>query len=226
MSTPRMNRTLRALAWLLRYPDAPLRDALPELRDALHAECALGVGRLAEIDALCARLQRAAPFAAEAEYVELFDRSRRLSLHLFEHLHGDSRERGPALVALARTYEEAGLLFDGDELPDHLPVVLEFASTQPPAQARAFLRETAPLVRLVFSALQERRSAYAAALAAVLDLAGERAERVALPADDELDEAWAEPPAFGGCSVAGQARPGMPQPVQVVRRNPARGASR
>ncbi len=110
--------------------------------------------------------------------MELFDRGRRTALHLFEHVHGDSRDRGPAMVDLAQTYDRAGLQLVPGELPDYLPVVLEFASTQPPAQAREFLRETAHIVQAIFSALLERGSPYASVLAAVLDLAGERAQKV------------------------------------------------
>jgi len=215
-----MAYTLRALAWLLRYPDAELRAALPELRRALHDDAALESGRLAELDALMDRLGGAGAMRTEAEYVELFDRGRRTALHLFEHVHGDSRDRGPAMVDLAQTYERAGLLFAPSELPDYLPVVLEFASTQPPGPAREFLREIAHIVRTIFSALLERQSPYASVLAAVLDLAGERAEKVDLPAEPLLDESWAEPEAFGGCSSQGQSRPTDAQPVHIVR--PAR----
>jgi nitrate reductase delta subunit len=87
-----------------------------------------GVQHLAALD----------PMEAEARYVDNFDRGRQTSLHLFEHVHGDSRDRGPALIDLMQTYEKAGLQFEADELPDHLPVVLEFASTQPPKWPRSF----------------------------------------------------------------------------------------
>ncbi|HMQ73276.1 MAG TPA: nitrate reductase molybdenum cofactor assembly chaperone, partial [Rubrivivax sp.] len=87
----------------------------------------------------------------------------------------------------------------------------------PPAQAREFLGETAHLVRAIFSALLARRSPYASVLAAVLDLAGEKAEPVALPDEPDLDEAWAEPEAFAGCSTAGQQRPDAARPVHVTR---------
>jgi nitrate reductase delta subunit len=220
-SPRRMSYTLRALAWLLRYPDDALRAALPALREALHDERALVTGRLIELDALIDRLGRANALRAEMDYVELFDRGRRTALHLFEHVHGDSRERGQAMVDLAQTYERAGLRLADGELPDYLPAVLEFASTQPPAQAREFLREIAHVVRALFSALVERRSAYASLAAAVLDLAGEKAEKVALPEEPELDESWAEPAAFGGCSTQGLSRPGQPQPIHIVRPKPA-----
>lgn len=218
---PKATYTLRALAHLLRYPDAGLRAHLGELGDALHAERALGPSRLAELDALVARLQAQPGLKSEAEYVELFDRGRRTSLHLFEHVHGDSRDRGQAMIDLARTYEAAGLFLAAGELPDHLPVALEFASTQPPAQARDFLREMAHILRAIFSGLLARQTAYASVLAALLDLAGKRAEAVKLADEPDLDEAWAEPAAFGGCSTAGQARPGTPQPIHIVKNRPA-----
>ena len=220
----KMSHTLRALAWLLRYPDAELRGLAPQLASAVRAEAALGAGRLAELEALTARLAAADPIRAEADYVELFDRGRRTALHLFEHVHGDSRDRGPAMVDLLQTYERTGLRLAPGELPDYLPVVLEFASTQPPREARAFLRETAHIVRAIFSALLERGSPYASVLAAVLDLAGEPAERVELAAEPQLDDSWAEPEAFGGCSSSGQSRPAEPQPIHIVR--PAKAAPR
>jgi len=80
------------------------------------------------------------PLDTEAIYVQLFDCGRATSLHLFEHVHGDSRDRGPAMIDLAQTYDKAGLYLAPGELPDNLPVVLEFVSTQPPREARAFLR--------------------------------------------------------------------------------------
>ena len=213
-----MATTLRVLARLLSYPDAALREHLAEMRDALHAEQALNVGRLAEIDALIVRLHAARPMDAEAAYVELFDRGRGTALHLFEHVHGDSRDRGPAMVDLVKTYEQAGLLLSPGELPDHLTVVLEYASTQPAAQAREFLREIAHILQVIFSALLRRESAYSSVLAALLDLAGEAAQAVTLPVEPGLDDSWQEPPAFGGCSTEGQASPGQPQPIQIVKR--------
>jgi nitrate reductase delta subunit len=224
---PRMARSLRALAWLLRYPDGTLRAALAELRAALAGEGALSAARLAGIDRLIGHIEASAPLAVEAEYVELFDRGRRAALHLFEHVHGDSRDRGPAMVDLAQTYARAGLILAPGELPDYLPVVLEFASTQPPAQARAFLGETAHIVRAIHTVLAERSSPWSAVPAAILDLAGEPAGRVALTQEQsrepDVDEAWAEPPAFGG-EPCPPRRPAGPQPIRIVR--PNRAASR
>lgn len=217
-------KTLRVLSALLGYPDAQLRRTLPEMRHVLRMESALSEPRRAEIDALIAALENADPLQAESDYVELFDRGRGTSLHLFEHVHGDSRERGPAMIDLGETYAKAGLLLTEGELPDYLPAALEFASTQPPREARAFLGEMAHILNAIFGALLQRRSGYASVLGALLELAGEAAQPVK-PADEEpLDESWAEPPAFDGCSAKGQARPGQPQPVRLVRAGAKPGA--
>lgn len=216
-------RTLRVLALLLAYPDDAMRDHARDLVDAVQTEAALGPSRQAELVHLVQTLARRPLLDLEADYVELFDRGRSTSLLLFEHVHGDSRGRGPAMIDLIQTFESAGLLLSPEQMPDHLSVLLEFASTQPPAQAREFLNEFAPIARLIFSALLKRRSPYACVLGAVLELAGERAEAVAVPDEPDVDEQWAEPEAFAGCSVAGQARPSSSlqspsiQPIQIVR---------
>jgi nitrate reductase delta subunit len=217
--------TLRVLAALLSYPGSEVRRHLPEMREILRRERALPSRRLGELEALIARLQRADPLDAEAEYVQLFDRGRGTSLHLFEHVHGDSRDRGPAMIDLAQTYEKAGLLLAPGELPDYLPVVLEFASTQPPREAGAILGEMAHILSAIFGALQKRDSVYASALGALLELAGEKAQPVTPEAEEPLDETWAEPPVFGGCSTKGQARPRDPQPIRMMHSKPRSGAS-
>jgi nitrate reductase delta subunit len=213
--------SLRVLARLLGYPDAEMRAHLPALREALRGERALGDARMAELDALANTLAGADPLDAEAAYVQLFDRGRATSLHLFEHVHGDSRDRGPAMIDLAQTYDQAGLYLAPGELPDYLPAVLEFASTLPPREARAFLGEMAHIFNALFSALRERQSAYASVLGALLELAGEKAQPVKLEPEEPLDATWSEPPAFDGCSPKGQSRPGQPQPIRIVRQDPA-----
>src|SRR5690606_12045112 len=150
MATADASLTLRALARLLSYPDERLRAALVELRDAIHAERAISPARIAELDALVDQLRGLDPLECESRYVEVFDRGRATSLHLFEHVHGDSRDRGPAMVDLARTYASTGLYLDDGELPDYLPVVLEFASTRPAQEARSFLGETTHILNVIF----------------------------------------------------------------------------
>ena len=218
--------SLRVLARLVGYPDAELRTHLPAMREALRAEHAFTGARLAELEALIDALAAAEPLVAEAAYVQLFDRGRATSLHLFEHVHGESRDRGPAMVELAKTYDEAGLHLAPGELPDYLPVVLEFVSTQPPREARAFLGEMAHLLNTLFGALQQRASGYASVVGALLELAGEKAQPVTIAPEEPLDASWAEPPAFDGCAVKGQGKPGEPQPIRILRKdNTAQGAS-
>ena len=227
--------TLRALARLIGYPDAALRAHLPELREALHAQPVLGDERLDALDRLVDGLRASPGLDAEAAYVDLFDRGRGTALHLFEHVHGDSRDRGPAMIDLLQTYEAAGLYLSSDELPDHLTVVLEYASTQPADAACAFIGEIAHLLQRIHSALVRRESPYTAVLAALLDFAGETVQPAPVPAEPALDDTWAEPAAFGGCSSDGQRAPtaahapnapNTPQPIQIVRRNgPPRAAS-
>ena len=219
MAIANASLSLRVLARLLAYPDAELVGHLPEMREALRSERALSAQRMAELEALMDALAGTDPLDNESAYVQLFDRGRSTSLHLFEHVHGESRERGPAMIDLAKTYDQAGLYLAPGELPDYLPVVLEFASTQPPREARAFLGEMAHLLNGLFGALQQRGSAYASVLGALLELAGEQARPVVLAPEEPLDDSWSEPPAFEGCSVKGQAKPGEPQPIRVLRKN-------
>ena len=224
---PRSMRTsLRVLSALLGYPDASLRSHLAEMCELVLGERVLSASRQLELVTLIDKLLRAEPLLIEAAYVELFDRGRATSLHLFEHVHGDSRDRGPAMIDLGQTYEKAGLILAEGELPDYLPAVLEFISTQPPREARAFLAEMAHIFNAIFGALQQRESAYASVLGALLDLAGEKAQPVKPAVDEPLDESWAEPVVFDGCSTKGQAKPGQEQPIHIVRgARPAQGAS-
>lgn len=215
---PQASKSLRVLALLLGYPDAELRAHLSELRAALHAERALSASRLTELDALMATLGRKAVLEVESDYVEMFDRGRATSLHLFEHVHGDSRDRGPAMIDLTKTYEQAGLFLGENEMPDFVPVVLEFTSTLQPRQAREFLGEMAHIFNAIFAALQKRESPYACVLGALLELAGEKASPVEVVADEPIDAIWEEPVVFDGCSSKGQSRPDQAQPIHIVPR--------
>ncbi|MBN8516505.1 MAG: nitrate reductase molybdenum cofactor assembly chaperone [Candidatus Accumulibacter sp.] len=219
-----MAMTLRVLARLLSYPDPDLRQHLGELHDALHAERALAPVRLAELDALIASIDRQTDIDAEADYVQLFDSGHRTSLYLFEHVHGDSRERGPAMIDLAQTFEQAGLYLTEGTLPDYLPVVLEYASTQPAREARAFLNEMEEILNVIFNALLKRHSRYASALGALIELAGGKARPVSVPDDEPIDDAWAEPAAFDGCAAHGQQRTHAAQPIHFVRPTSIQGA--
>lgn len=212
--------SLRVLSRLLSYPDSAVRDDLDDMCSALQAERALTPARKEELNSLIQHLKAGSPLVNESQYVELFDRGRSTSLHLFEHVHGDSRDRGPAMIDLQQTYEKSGLFLAPGELPDYLPALLEFVSTQPSAEARSLLSEMAHIFTVIFSALQKRRSPYASALGALLELAGEKAQAVAIAPDEPIDVSWEEPVVFDGCSSKGQGKSsssGQPQPVHFVR---------
>jgi nitrate reductase delta subunit len=212
----------RVLAALLSYPDESWRAQLPELQRALQTDSVLSASSRAALASLIDGLQQAEALEAEACYVDTFDRGRRTSLHLFEHVHGDSRERGPALIDLQETYLQQGMFLAPGELPDYLPVVLEFVAMQPYPFAQAFLGEMAHLLQSVHAALARQHSPYVPAVAAVLDLAGEAVQPLDPvpdpPAEPALDEAWAEPAAFGGCSAAGQARAPAVHTIETIQR--------
>ena len=226
MAHPDASVSLRALALLLSYPDAALRSDLPDLRAALNSDKTIPTRRLTELGALIDTLENGDALENEAEYVQLFDRGRATSLHLFEHVHGDSRDRGPAMIDLVQTYEKVGLFLAPGELPDFLPVVLEFVSTQPPQEARAFLGEMAHIFSVIFNALQQRKSAYASALGALLELSGEQAHAVKLTPDEPIDTAWEEPVVFDGCSSKGQAKSSPVSPIHFVKNEASRSSAK
>ena len=192
---------LRALSALLGYPGAALRAALPEIADAVRAAQLLGERERGALLALIATIDALEPLAAEEAYVELFDRGRSTSLHLFEHVHGEGRDRGAAMVELNRLYASAGFELAGRELPDYLPVVLEYLSCRDRGETRDMLADCAHILRLLGEVLTKRGSPYAAIFDTLLTFAGEpgidqaRARRRALPKED-LDRDWDERPAF------------------------------
>lgn len=223
--TPRYS--LRALARLLSYPDPVLIGQLPALRQVFHQDPQLAGAERQALDVLIDGLTARDLLEVQAEYVELFDRGRATSLNLFEHVHGDSRDRGQAMVDLLATYEHKGLRLDATathgELPDHLPVVLEFVSVLPPDEFEGFMTEIAHILNALRTALVKRGSPYAGVVGAALQLGQQAIEMVDAAEEPALDVAWSEPEAFGGCTREGQALPGDPQPIHIVR--PARNVS-
>ena len=209
--------SLRALALLLSYPDVDMRSKLTDVMSVLSLERALSPSRISELKNLSEQLQSRDPLEVESRYVETFDRGRSTCLNLFEHVHGDSRDRGPAMIDLSQTYAQSGLVLDPDELPDHLCVVLEFASTQTEDIAKSFLDEMAHILNSIFSALLKRESPYAAVIAAVLELSGHKAQAVNIPVEESMDSSWQEPEAFDGCQSRGQSKPNLEQPLHFVK---------
>lgn len=208
--------TLRALSALLTYPDAALTAAAPALASALAEEGRLSPAALDALATLLRSLAQEDLYELEEAYVSLFDRTRRLSLHLFEHVHGESRDRGQAMVDLAALYETGGLLIATNELPDFLPLFLEYAATRPREEACALLADVDHILAGLEERLMSRATPYSAVFGALRSLAGsaQLAEAPSEPQpspEDELaalDREWEETAvtfgpgdAMGGCSV-------------------------
>ena len=227
--------SLKALSALLTYPSAELQAAVPEIRAALHDEGLFGPHRLTALEPLLQHMAEDDIYDLQETYVLLFDRSRSLSLNLFEHLHGESRDRGGAMVSLLETYRDGGFDLTSSELPDHLPVLLEFLSTQPLEEARAILSDAGPILVALADRLVRRESAYAAVVEALVALAeapatsAEALVLLAEPVDnpedlEALDAVWSEaqvmfgPDPNAGCPVSRDLLAKMDAP----RANPAR----
>jgi len=196
----------RALSALLSYPTAEMRGALPEIAGVIASSPLVAPRERGELLELVDELGRGELLAAEERYVDLFDRGRALSLHLFEHLHGDSRDRGEAMVELKRIYERAGFEISTRELPDYLPVVLEYLSCRDLAEARVMLADCAHILTTIGRSLIARGSQYAAVLQALIVIAGESPiDATKVPPVKEraesLDRDWAEEPAFAGAPM-------------------------
>lgn len=164
--------TFRALSALLTYPSEELCAAVPEIEAAIASEGLVPTAAAAALQPLLDDLASLDLFDLQERYVELFDRTRRLSLHLFEHVHGESRDRGQAMVDLAALYEKGGLVLAANELPDYLPLFLEYLSTQPLEEALSLLSETVHILGALEERLACRGSPYAAVLTAIRGVAG------------------------------------------------------
>ena len=242
-----VSQQLRALSLVLDYPCADVQEHLAEIVDVL-APLSVGATDANEHGSLHALLSEMACnelLDLQARFVDTFDRGRSTSLNLFEQVHGDSRDRGQAMVDLLEQYQSAGLRWQSRELPDYLPIYLEYASVLPPFAARDALQEVLPLLANLASALEQRQSPWLAAVATLCTLAGAANWRAVLerervqqergtqpqrrdaagdgsPADwtpEGLDAVWAEEPVsfLGACSPQ---HPGASaQPLQFVARS-------
>jgi nitrate reductase delta subunit len=200
-----MNLRFRILSALLHHPDEALRAALPEIVEALPT-AGFGERHVRALARLCRRIAAGDLLDRQEAFSGLFDRGRSCSLHLFEHVHGDTRNRGPAMVALAETYQSAGYAPPENELPDYLPLFLEFLAVAPAPLAAELLGQAAPILDQLHARLAGRGTAdaraYAAVVAAALAEAGRAPEAPpAEPEEDDLeaiDRAWeAAPVTFG-----------------------------
>jgi len=217
-------RTLRLLAALLSYPSAELVDALPEIARRFGEEPALRPVTQDALAGLLAELKREDLLDLQERYVAQFDTGRSTSLHLFEHVHGDSRDRGQAMVDLNALYRRAGIVLASNELPDFLPAVLEYLSTRPEPEVHEMLGDCAHILRAVGERLLDGGSPYAAVFAALLDLQRE-APLAAVPREPgarrSLDDDWQEAPVeFGPNATVRSTQQSRPQFIRFVPKHP------
>lgn len=165
-------KSFKALSALLTYPTPDLKEAIPAIRAVLHEEGILGPHRLGDIERFLRHVAQGDIWDLQEEYVLLFDRARTLSLNLFEHVHGESRDRGGAMIDLLETYRAGGFDLTGPELPDHLPVLLEFLSTQDITTAHDILADAGPILAALTERLTRRGAPHAAVLEALSTFAG------------------------------------------------------
>ncbi len=213
-----MAKTYKALSALLTYPTPELQQAAGEIAQVIADEALLSPSARAALTPLIDELASWDIYDLQERFVLLFDRSRTLSLNLFEHVHGESRERGPAMVDLLETYRAGGFDLASSELPDHLPILLEFMSTLPEAEAMELLRDAGHIIAALGARLTRRESPYAAVMTGLVELAGIDtgdqlvADLLTAPDDDPedltaLDEVWEEaevtfgPDPNAGCPV-------------------------
>lgn len=215
--------SFKALGALLDYPTPELQAAADEIAQALAEERALAAPELDLVAQFIDRLRRTDIMDLQEYWVGLFDRSKRLALHLYEHSYGESRDRGQAMVNLALTYRMNGYEMNAAEMPDYLPLFLEFLSAIGEVHARRYLTDAVEIVEALRTRLEERDSPYAALLGALVTLASRKADEAEVeailadepqdPADLEaLDKEWAEEPvdftagsALKDCPYAGDA---------------------
>lgn len=195
-------RSLKVIALLLDYPSEELFENRQDLIEEIRADEALPEGQRAPLIEFIDQLCTTDLLDAQDNYVGLFDRGRSLSLLLFEHVHGESRDRGQAMVDLMAVYEDNGFQIDAKELPDYIPMFLEYLSTRPALEIKQLLADISHILALLETRLAQRQSFYAVLCTALIDISGVEVERkelvakVATEAADDtpeaLDKVWEE----------------------------------
>lgn len=233
-----MNRTLKIVSLLLTYPTRELQDEMPELKAVLTGDTGVDERAVRLLTRLADNIAGLDLYDAQERYVHLFDRTRTLSLHLFEHVHGESRDRGGAMVDLMEMYRKGGFDINARELPDHLPMFLEFLSVRPEAEAREVLGQTTHILAALRERLKKRKSVYANAFAALEIIAREKPDEALLegllqePPDDPddleaLDRIWEEEVVtFGGNAGENACGPDrLQRQLRAHQRKPDSGAA-
>ena len=221
-----MAKTFKALSLLLSYPTAEIQAAASDVAAAIDNEGLLRNPLSRGVQDFAQELAVGDLFDLQERYILLFDRTRSLSLHLFEHVHGEGRDRGQALVDLKALYEQNGLDIEASELPDFLPLFLEFLSLLPETEARDLLGQPAHILSALADRLRQRDSSYAVLLEALLSLANtdnaQAGDLIAVGDDnpddlEALDRQWQEEAVTFGPPSEGTGCPRMADIVNTLK---------
>ena len=201
-------KTFKVLGLLMSYPKADWVSYADEFGELLEQEKFLPRKHLKAVLEFIEYLKNEDLYQVQEEFVATFDRGRSHSLHLFEHIHGESRDRGQAMVNLAAAYEEKGLFIDQAELPDYIPLFFEFLSLCPADEAVELLAEPIDIMATIAARLKKRGSSYAALFTAAVALSRvkpsqDRVEEALSKGVEDtsleaLDKEWEEAAAFAG----------------------------
>lgn len=230
-------RTFKVLSALAAYPSGEMIGAIPAMRTVLEAESLLAAPARRLVEPLLGELAGGDTMEMQERYVFLFDRTRSLSLHLFEHVHGESRDRGQAMVDLKQVYEQAGFALASSELPDYIPAFLEYLSLLPADEAVSLLGETVHILITLAERLEKRSSPYAGLFRAMVALSKAKPkpeDMAAIVADDgvqpddleALDAVWQEEEVtFGpGAATAACGKDALGAKLRAANR-PAEGVT-
>lgn len=228
-------KTFKVMSALLAYPEQPLLDHLDDCAALLQREALLSKKSLLAVEGFIDYLRDSDLLTTQENYVATFDRGRGQSLHLFEHIFGESRDRGQAMVNLNEAYAEKGLYIDRAELPDYLPLFLEYLSLCDAREAVELLGEPVDVIATIGARLKRKQSPYRALFDALVALSKAKPDsdkiRQALAGerDDDsfeaIDREWEEAAAFGGddaaCNgcAAGQSSAPQVAPINYVAMN-------
>ena len=182
-------KTFKAISLLLCYPESDWLAALPELESAL-AEEAESNGQAGPLMApLFVQLRETKLIALQESYVATFDRNPSHSLHLFEHIHGESRDRGSAMIDLLEEYWKYDFDASSSELPDYVPLFLEFLSLLPDEKALELLGDAVHVIATIGRKLDANGSPYATAFQVLEAMSPVEAQELTEPPVHDMDEA-------------------------------------
>lgn len=221
---------VKILSRLLDYPHEDLWQNATLIEDHITASTVFSAADKTGLIHLLKSIVAQDSMDAQEEYSALFDRGRAMSLLLFEHVHGDSRERGQAMVDLMSVYQQNGFEINARELPDYIPLFLEYLAERPQEEITEWVGDAAKILGLLKARLEQRESPYEAIFSALMAWVPEQVDMQPLRAaaagearDDSpeaIDKIWEEEAiTFGGGGVSGGCPTQQPpsKPASTVK---------